>query len=125
MASNRPTLHQLSQLIRGTVVEVDLTVDTTGHEQIKIRPAVIVSMNQITQNSQCVIVVPLSSFKGLKLKTWEVGVIPAGHGGLKADSFAQPQQVRAIDKERILDIWGILNDAWMLGISDALDLVLS
>jgi mRNA-degrading endonuclease toxin of MazEF toxin-antitoxin module len=85
---------QLTSIVRGTVVRVDLT-DGVGKEQNKVRPAVVVSSESFeavvvssdTLNKRIVtiIVVPISGLKDKKPYKHEM-FIRKGEGNLTEDS---------------------------------------
>jgi mRNA interferase MazF len=88
------------KLVRGTIVIVDFSADAQGREQMKIRPAIVISSDFYNERLDTVIVVPLSSLKdGAVVRTHEV-LVKQGEGGLAADSVAQPIQVRTIDRTK-------------------------
>jgi mRNA interferase MazF len=70
-----------------------------GKEQAKSRPFVIVSVDQLNQTSLGLsLAVPLTRTNfGNALHL----AIPASEGGLKADGFAMPEQLRAISHQRL------------------------
>jgi mRNA interferase MazF len=72
---------------------------TRGTEQAKPRPFAIVSVDQLNRaNLGLSLAVPLTRTDfGSSLHL----PIPAGEGGLKARSFAMPEQLRAISHERL------------------------
>lgn len=86
---------------RGDVVRVHLPAPQgkPGHEQIGPRPAVIV---QADANQSTVVVVPMTSKLKAMAFAGSVRVEPAKENGLDVPSVAMTQQVRAIDKGRIL-----------------------
>jgi mRNA interferase MazF len=93
---------------------------TEGSEQAGVRPVVIVSRNAINDASPVVVVVPLTSSKqGRKLYPSHVA-IRASDGGLRVDSVALTEQVRAISKSRLGELWGSLSVIAMQGINRAL-----
>ena len=77
-------------------------------EQAGARPVVIVSRNAINRSSPVVIVVPCTTWsEGRRVYPSQV-LLHAPEGGLRADSLALAEQVRAISKARLTDRWGIL-----------------
>lgn len=86
---------------RGDVFDARLN-PTEGSEQAGIRPVIIVSRDAINQFSPVIVVVPLTSAKNVKRSYPNNVLIPAGQGGLTADSVALGGQVRAITKARLL-----------------------
>lgn len=79
---------------------------TRGSEQAKSRPFVIVSVDQLNHAGLGLsLAVPLTrSDFGSALHL----PIPKGEGGLKADSYAMPEQLRAISHERLRSRLGAL-----------------
>jgi len=59
------------------------------------------------QRYPVVAVVPLTRTAG---KALLYPCIPAGHGSLRADSYAMADQVRAVDRKRILGEIGVIPD---------------
>jgi mRNA interferase MazF len=95
-----------------------------GSEQAGVRPVVIVSRNAINDASPVVVVVPLTSSKrGRRLYPSHVA-IRASDGGLRVDSVALAEQVRAISKTRLGDLWGALSETAMRRIDRALMITL-
>lgn len=80
----------------------------TGHEQGGRRPALVISVDQLgTGPSGLAIVVPLTrTDRGLSL---HVAIEPP-EGGLKARSFALPEQVRSISRNRLTRRRGRVRD---------------
>ncbi len=82
---------------------------TEGSEQAGTRPVIVVSRNAINHASPVVVVVPCTSFKaGRRIYPSQV-LLRASEGGLKADSIALADQVRAISKSRLAARWGTLS----------------
>lgn len=79
---------------------------TRGTEQAKSRPFVIVSVDQLNRASLSLsLAVPLTRTdfnSSLHLP------IPASEGGLRAKSFAMPEQLRALSHERLTRRLGTL-----------------
>jgi len=77
-------------------------------EQAGVRPVVIVSRDAINGSSPVVIVVPCTTWsEGRRLYPSQV-LLHAAEGGLRADSVALAEQVRAISKARLSERWGML-----------------
>jgi len=92
---------------RGEVylARLDLSEDS---EQAGVRPVVIVSRDAINRSSPVVIVVPCTTWsEGRRVYPSQV-LLHAPEGGLRADSLALAEQVRAISKVRLTDRWGML-----------------
>jgi mRNA interferase MazF len=84
---------------------------TRGTEQAKPRPFVIVSVDQLNRAGLGLsLAVPLTRTdfgSALHLS------IPASEGGLRADGFAMPEQLRAISHERLTRRLGALRPKTM------------
>ena len=81
---------------------------TEDSEQAGVRPVVIVSRDAINRSSPVVIVVPCTTWlEGRRLYPSQV-LLRAPEGGLRADSIALAEQVRAISKVRFAERWGML-----------------
>lgn len=95
---------------RGDVYIIDLTYGRLGSEQDRIRPAIIVSHDEMNQNSswRTVVVVPLSTSEN-QMRRGDVLVIPRGTGGLTADSVVLFHQVTTIDRRRLRTHVGTLD----------------
>ncbi len=66
----------------------------------KTRPGLIISINAMNHNSPRLIIAPITSRVG-KLYPFEV-FIPAGVGGLEKDSKIMLDQLRSLDKKRLV-----------------------
>lgn len=78
-----------------------INLDPTIHSEIgKIRPAVIISVNAMNHHSPRLIITPITSSVG-KVYPFEV-LIAAGTGGIDKDSKIMPDQMRSIDKQRLV-----------------------
>ncbi|MGA1847229.1 type II toxin-antitoxin system PemK/MazF family toxin [Deferribacter abyssi] len=93
---------------RGYVYLVNLN-PTKGAEINKIRPAVIVSNDINNQYADTVTIVPITSGNVQKIYPFEVK-IPKGIANLDKDSKAKANQIRTIDKSRIVKEIGKLPD---------------
>ncbi len=110
------------KLARGTVVLVGLD-PTHGHEQRGTRPCVLVSDPEASEDQRfpMVCVIPLTGTRG------EGALYPrisAGASGLKRDSYALVDQVRAVDKRRVTTIFGPVDPPDLEAIDEGLRLFL-
>lgn len=108
--------------LRGDVWVVDLD-PTRGHEQAKTRPCIIVSDDRFNRSaSGLVVIVPLTSVdRGIP---WHVRVAPED-GGVRQDSWAMVDQLRAVSRERLVgDPWGRASATVMAAIEERLRLLL-
>ena len=108
--------------LRGEVWVVDLD-PTRGHEQAKTRPCIVVSDDRFNRSaSGLVVVVPLTTVgRGIP---WHIRVGPED-GGVREESFAMTDQVRAVSRERLVgDPWGRVSPGVMATIEGRLRLLL-
>ena len=104
---------------RGTIYWVQLD-PTLGSEIKKTRPALVVSNDQNNQVSPLITVVPITSstkiFGPIEVK------LQNGDGGLKKPGKLKANQVRTIDKQRLVDgpLGLKLNDSIMDQVDRAL-----
>jgi mRNA interferase MazF len=99
-----------------------------GSAAAKRRPAVIVSNDQANMTAQrlgrgVLTVVPITS-NVQRVYPFQV-LLPAGTAGLRTDSKAQAEQVRAVAVERIGEALGDLPDAIIASIDQTLRLHLA
>ncbi len=110
------------RLERGTVVLVGLD-PTHGHEQRGTRPCVLVSDPEASgdQRYPIVCVIPITGTPG------EGALYPrisAGESGLRRDSYALVDQIRALDKRRVTRIFGPVDSPDLEAIDEGLRLFL-
>jgi mRNA interferase MazF len=84
---------------RGEIYLVSLD-PTLGAEISKTRPALIISNDINNQFSDTVTVIPITSYVE-KVYPFEV-LLPAGENGLSKNSKAKCNQIRTIDKQRLI-----------------------
>ncbi|MHB8674265.1 MAG: type II toxin-antitoxin system PemK/MazF family toxin [Candidatus Limnocylindrales bacterium] len=109
---------------RGSIHSVDLD-PARGSEANKRRPAVIVSNDAANATAErlgrgVITVVPVTS-NIERVYPFQV-LLPAAETGLADDSKAQAEQVRAVAVERVGDRLGVVPNAIMLDIDEALRL---
>ena len=86
---------------RGGVYDARLD-PVEGSEQAGIRPVIIVSRDAINESSPIVLAVPCTTYRtGRRLYPSQV-LLRAPDGGLVVDSVALGEQMRAIDRSRLL-----------------------
>jgi mRNA interferase MazF len=108
---------------RGDVYDARLN-PTEGSEQAGIRPVIVVSRDAINQYSAVIVVIPLTNAENVTRSYPNNVLIPAGNGGLTADSVALGGQVRAIAKTRLLRLRGSLSADMMTQIDRILQITL-
>ena len=108
----------MSQKIRrGSIFWANLD-PTIGVEIKKQRPVIVVSNNVINQHSRLVIVIPLTTNIN-RLSPSHV-LLPQGEGGLNQDSKALTEQIRAIDKQRLVNRVGSVSNRFLRLIEQAI-----
>ncbi len=95
-----------------------------GHEIAKTRPVVIVSNDSNNRFSGTVSVLPITSTNLRKIYPFEV-LLKKGTGNLPKNSKVKADQIRTLDKRRIVKYIGILSDKEMNPINEALMIHLS
>jgi mRNA interferase MazF len=112
---------------RGDVYLVGLD-PSVGAESTKTRPAILVSNDAANRTADrnrrgVVTVVPVTA-NTTRVYPFQV-LIPAGVGGLGAESKAQAEQIRAVDVARLRDRLGVLDAATLRRLDEALRLHLA
>ncbi len=110
------------KITRGDVVLCDLN-PVIGTEQAGIRPVAVLQIDKANQVSPHTIIAPFTTKIREAVLASHVR-IPANHGGLTQDSVLLCEQVRVIDKRRIVKILGHLTVADLLQINKALCIIL-
>ncbi|MCU0306099.1 MAG: type II toxin-antitoxin system PemK/MazF family toxin [Thermoanaerobaculales bacterium] len=109
--------------MRGDVYLADLS-PSRGSEQSGLRPVIVVSREAINRSSPVVVVVPCTSWSSERRVYPSQVVIRAPEGGLRGDSIALGEQVRAITRDRLGERWGSLEPATLHRLDQALLIVL-
>jgi len=120
MAQARP---RVAVVKRGDVYIVELD-PTRGSELKKTRPAVIIQNDVDNRYSPVTIIAPITSKFDTKLYPTEVLIKPP-EGGLRIESVALLNQLRAVDKSRLGRRLGALKPATMALVNDGLTIVLA
>lgn len=111
-----------SPIARGDVVLCDLN-PVVGTEQAGIRPVVILQIDRANAVSPHTIIAPFTTKIRRKLLPSHV-FVPAGVGGLSQDSVVLCEQIRVIDKSRIIRVLGHLEDIYLQELAQALCAIL-
>ena len=96
---------------RGGVVLCDLN-PVMGTEQSGIRPVVILQIDRANSSSPHTIIAPFTT-KIRRAQLPSHVFVPADVGGLTQDSVVLCEQIRVIDKKRIIKVLGNLDDSYM------------
>ena len=102
---------------RGDIVVANLD-PTIGVEIQKTRPVIVLSNDAINQYSQLVVVVPLT--KNTSHLSPSHAIIPKGVARLTFTSKAVTEQVKAIDKRRLVKRLGSLTPSLLEAVKRAL-----
>ena len=103
---------------RGDIFYADLGTGV-GSEQEGRRPVVIIQNNTGNKYSTTVIVASITSKAGVKAKIPTHYYIPEGQG-LDKPSIVLLEQLRTVDKQRLEEYVGRLNETQMRGLNHAL-----
>lgn len=101
----------IMQYHRGDIVWVDLPVGV-GSEQGHIRPAVIIQNEVGNKNSPCIIVALMTS-KNKKEMITHVNIRPTIETGLIKPTTVMCEQIKTVDKSRVLSWAGKVSDRMM------------
>ena len=107
---------------RGSVWLADLD-PVIGSEEGKTRPVLVVQNDVANQYSPVVIVAAITTSIGPKEYPTEV-LVNAPEGGLRRDSVILLNQIRTIDKRRLIERWGDLGEETMKRVDRALEISL-
>ena len=110
------------RLARGTVVLIGLD-PTRGHEQRGVRPCIVVSDPDVSEDQRfpLLCVVPVTGRPG------EGALYPRlaeGSGGLRKPSYALLDQIRTVDKRRVLRVYDEIAERELESIDEGLRLLL-
>ena len=111
------------EVMRGDVVLVDLD-PAQGAEKMGKRPCVVVQNNMGNEKSPNTIIVPATNASGKKTYPFQV-LLPKGEGGLQLDSIAGCEQIRVIDRTRIIKKLGTLSPSYISEIDNAIRISLA
>jgi mRNA interferase MazF len=120
---NTPRL-LLPKPVRGDVFGAPLD-PTEGSEQAGTWPVVVLSRDSINGNSPVVVVVPLTDAANVKRIYPSHVFLTKGSGGLKMDSIAKTEQIRAIQVSRFVGYYGRLEKEAIAGIETAIKITLA
>ena len=121
MTSQRPAV---PKPVRGDIFSARLD-PTEGSEQAGTRPVVVISRDSINANSPVVVVVPVTDAANVKRLYPSHAQLPSGSGGLKMDSVAKAEQIRAIQVSRFVGYYGRLDRGLLARIEHAIGITLA
>ena len=105
---------------RGEVWLVSLD-PTVGHEVQKTRPAVVVTNDVYNRHNWVIIVMPLTSHAAAE---YDQALVQPPEGGLTSTSVTLPDQIRAVDRRRLVKRLGKLQPLTMQQVDRSLRMVL-
>ena len=121
MSSQRPAL---PKPVRGDVFSACLD-PTEGGEQAGTRPVVVISRDSINANSPVVVIVPVTDASNVKRLYPSHVHLPKGTGGLRMDSVAKAEQIRAIQISRFVGYYGRMDRDAVARIEEAIKITLA
>jgi mRNA interferase MazF len=86
---------------------------------------VVISRDSINANSPVVVIVPVTDAANVKRVYPSHAQLPKGSGGLKMDSVAKAEQIRAIQVCRFVGYYGRLEKEALTRIEDAIKITLA
>ena len=101
---------------RGEIYLVTLD-PTVGAEISKTRPALVISNDINNQFSDTITIIPITSYIE-KIYPFEV-LLPPGESGLSKNSKAKCNQIRTIDKKRLIKSLGKINREKIEAVEEA------
>jgi len=104
---------------RGDVVDIDFE-PIRGHEIGKTRPAVIIQNDIGNRYSPLVIIAPVMGAEHIKKIYPVIVMVRKGDGELNKDSVVQCDQIKSLDKSRIIRKRGRFDDRIMKNVDIAL-----
>lgn len=107
---------------RGDVVLCDLN-PVMGSEQARMRPVVVLQIDRANAVSPHTIIAPFTT-KIRHALLPSHAFVPAGVGGLNKDSVVLCEQIRVIEKSRIIRVIGHLDGSYLEDIAMALRIIL-
>jgi len=96
---------------------------TKGSEQSGLRPCLILQTNAVSNYGLTTLIAPFTSKKIDKIYPYEVSVTPASQNGLTEISKIKFDQVRVIDKQRLIRQIGTLEPTYISESLSALRII--
>ena len=109
-------------VVRGDVILCDLN-PVVGTEQAGVRPVLVVQIDRANTVSPHTIIAPFTT-RIRRAVLPSHALIPAGIGGLTHDFVVLCEQIRVIDKRRIIRVLGHVDDSYMEEVARALRTIL-
>lgn len=109
----------MMEIKRGDVVDIDFE-PVRGHEIGKTRPAVVIQNDIGNQYSPLIIVSPVRGAEHIKKLYPVIVQVEKGDGGLDKNSVVQCDQIKSLDKSRIIRKRGHFASSTMVKVDAAL-----
>jgi len=109
-------------ILRGNIVLCDLN-PVIGTEQSGIRPVLVVQTDRANKSSPHTIIIPFTTKIRKAILPSHV-LIKADKSNLTQDSVLLCEQIRVIDKRRIINILGTLNYEYLSQVNKAISIIL-
>lgn len=103
---------------RGDVVLCDLN-PVVGSEQAGVRPVLVLQIDRANAVSPHTIIAPFTTRIRQSLLPSHV-FVPAGQGGLGRDSVLLCEQIRVVDKRRVVQVLGHMEESYLEQVATAL-----
>lgn len=110
------------EVTRGDIFLADLN-PVVGTEQAGIRPVLVVQIDNANKVSPHTIIIPFTT-KIREAILPSHAKIPKGIGGLTEESVLLCEQIRVIDKKRLIRKLGSLNEYYINGVVKSLKVIL-
>jgi mRNA interferase MazF len=114
----------VGNIVRGDVVEVNLD-PTVGTEIKKTRRCIVVQNDIGNRHSQRTIIIPATGAEHMAKPSPIYVPIAAGEGGFSKESVVLCDQIRAVDKSRLVRVFGRLSSSSMEKVDTALKISLA
>ncbi|HEX7895964.1 MAG TPA: type II toxin-antitoxin system PemK/MazF family toxin [Terriglobales bacterium] len=121
---NDPEKRALPRPRRGDVFLARLD-PTEGSEQAGTRPVVVVTRDAINANSPVIVAVPFTDAANPKRIYPSHVWVPKGSAGLRLDSIAKAEQIRAIEVSRFTAYCGKLAESQVKQLDEAIRIALA
>jgi len=107
---------------RGDIVRIDLGLPAggSGHEQAGRRPLTVISLGDNDPNNPMITVVPFTGKTG-KIRFPHIMLVePSYQNGLTTKSVLMAFRVISVDKRRVIDVIGKLEENYLLQLDQLL-----
>ena len=101
---------------KGDMIVVDLGYDSIGNEKNGRRPCVVLSNNSMGQNSNNIIIAPMTNANNKKDSSNHINLLPTHvfmsskyYRSLDTDSVLQLEDIRSISKQRVVKYIGYVS----------------